>query len=620
MKCRLPLILAAALAACAAAPSVGSGSRAKQTAVQSRGAIHYALEIPEPTQQWVHVTMTLAQPRGRRTQVAMPAWAPGSYLIRDFARHVDGIVAEDLRGNPLPLQRIDKQTWQVEHGRSGFRVRYRVFADEPGVRTSHVDEHRAILNGPTLFLYPVGQTNRPIELDVRLVPGWQAHTALATTTASSEYARFTASDYDELVDSPLILGQPAVRRFSVATTAIDLVFIGHQDTTADIDRIATDIERIVTAFATMMGDLPLERYVFLLIADESGDGGLEHANSSLLRVARDLFSDPRGYRRLANLAAHEFFHLWNVKRLRDAALRPYDYARENHSELLWFHEGLTETMEQQALLRAGIIDPDVYLGELAAGFTGYLRKPGRNHLPLRQLSYEAWIKAYKPSPSHGNTLISYYEKGDFLGLCLDLELRLRSAKHGRDGSLAGLFRRLMSSHGHGRGLTYADIITAASAEAGEDMAEFFRNYVEGVRELPLPQLLAQVGVNVTSTAPTSADIGIVVGADRSVQNIIPGAPAAAAGLMLGDEVVAVGGLRVRTSDEATTRIRALPPDQPVEVAVFRAGRLVVRSVTPRLDPHPTLRFEAVPEAQLSAQVRQLRSAWLASPPRDPPPS
>jgi predicted metalloprotease with PDZ domain len=602
---RPPIVLAAALAAASAPPAT--------SARQARRTVHYALEIPAPTRQWVHVTMTVARPRGLRTEVAMPAWTPGSYLVRDHARHVDELRAEDLQGRPLPLTRVDKQTWRVDHGLAGFRVRYRVFADEPGVRTNFVDDRHATLNGAGLFFYLVGETGRPAELELTLPPGWRAHSALAPVGA-----RLAAPDYDTLVDSPLVLGTPELHTFTVGGARIELVFAAPGGSNADPARIADDLRRIVEAYARMMGGLPLDRYVFLLLADETSDGGLEHAASTFMRVQRDAFADPAGYRRVAALAAHEFFHLWNVKRIRDAALVPYDYRGENYSRLLWFHEGFTETVEQQALVRAGLVADADWLRELAASWTAYLRKPGRNHAPLVDLSFDAWTRAYKPAASHANTLVSYYEKGYLAGVCLDLELRLRGAANGRQGSLVGLFRRLMASHGkRGKGITRADTVAAASEEAGEAMDEFFAQYIDGTAELPLPELLARVGVTVRSepAAPGRGYSGLVFAGDAKLRNVEPGSPAEAAGLMLGDELVAVGGRRVRTGDEAAARLADSKPGAQVEVAAFRAGRLELRRLTVAADPHRVFRFEPTPDGAGNPQAIGLRKQWLA---RDAP--
>jgi predicted metalloprotease with PDZ domain len=616
---RLPLLLAATLAACVTAvtaPSAEATTPAEAPSARvARRAVHYRLEIPAPATQWVHVTLTVPKPRGLKTSLAMPAWTPGSYLVRDFARHVDELRAEDLQGRPLAVARVDKQTWRVDHGVHGFRVRYRVFAAEPGVRTNFVDDRHAILNGAGVFLYLVGETGRSADVEVSLPGGWQAHTALAALPGTAGTARFSAPDYDALVDAPMALGTPEVHAFTAAGARVELVFSAPAGSNAEPARIAADLQRVVEAFARMMGGLPLDRYVFLVVADEQGDGGLEHASSTLMRVPRDMFGEPRGYRRIASLGAHEFFHVWNVKRIRDAALMPYNYAGETYSRLLWFHEGFTETMEQQALVRAGLVGGDEWLRELASAWTAYVRRPGRNHISLPDLSFDAWVKAYKPAASHGNTLVSYYEKGYLLGVCLDLELRLRSARHNLPGSLVGLFRRLMASHGaKGKGITYADILAAAAAEAGEPMDTFFTRHVDGTAELPLPALLAQIGVTVTSASPSRAYSGLVLEGARIIKNVEPGSPAAAAGLMLGDEVIAVGDLRVRTNEEALARLGERKVGDDIEVAVFRAGRLERRELTVTADPHRTWRFDRAADATLRPEVLGLRRAWLA---RDP---
>lgn len=619
-----PLLLAAALAgACAtasAAPPARSVSPAPTASRRDeRRLVRYDVTIPDPARRWVEVTMTVERPGGLRTDVALPAWAPGSYLVRDFARLLDGPRVEAIGGGALPVERLDKQTWRIKHGPKGFVARYRIYADEPGVRTSAVDDRHATLNGPSLFLYLVGDTARPAELRFQGLPaGWSAHGALLQTAPNT----FRAPSYDALADTPFELGAPVVHAWDESGARIEVVFSAPGGSNGDPARIAAELRPVVKAFARAMGGLPTSRYVFLFVADERGDGGLEHADSALMRVQRDMFVDDRAYGRVLHLAAHEFFHLWNVKRLRDAAMVPYDYARENYSALLWFHEGLTETVENEILVRAGVTSPAEYLRELAGAWTSYLQKPGRNHAPLSQVSVEAWVKQYKPSPAHHTTSVSYYEKGHLVGVCLDLELRLRS--QGR-GSLVGLFRRLMASHGaRGRGITAADIVAAATAEAGEDMAEFFRRHVDGTDELPLPELLRRVGVDVAATSPWEDEpspllahrrrsyTGLAFGGGE-IRSVAPGSPAELAGLAAGDEVIAVAGRRVRGGDEAAERLADHPPGQPVELAFFRAGRLERRTLTIAEDPRKTFRF--TPAATPPPAARIVRDAWLAV---DPP--
>ncbi|MDC0722199.1 M61 family metallopeptidase [Nannocystis bainbridge] len=615
-----PLLLALALGgACATAVAAPAPTSAEWSARERKQLVQYEVALAAPESRWLEIVMTVEQPRGRRSDVALPAWIPGSYLIRDFARNLDGIEVTDVAGVSLPAERLDKQTWRIGHGGKSFRARYRVWADEPGVRTSVVDDRHATLNGAGLFLYLVGETARPAELRFTGLPkDWTVHAALPQPTPGT----LRAASYDVLVDSPLELGTPVVHAWDEGGARIELVFSAPAGSNADPERLARELKPLVHAFAVAMGGLPTSRYVFLMLADEKGDGGLEHADSTLMRVPRDMFQDDGGYRRALHLAGHEFFHLWNAKRLRDAALVPYDYAREDYSRLLWFHEGFTETIENQMLVRAGATTPDEFLRELAGAWTAYLQKPGRNHVPLTQASVEAWVKQYKPSPGHHDTTISYYEKGHLAGVCLDLELRLRS--HGK-GSLVGLFRRLMTSHGaRGKGITFDDVVAAASAEAGSDVRDFFRRYVEGTDELPLPAQLARMGVEVEIRAPSASESSPLAARrkqgwsgllfnDSGIRSVALGSPAALAGLLPGDEIVAVAARRTRTAEEAAERLMDHAPGQSVEVALFRGGRLLQRTLTIAEDPRKLVRFAVSPTAE--SAVRALRDAWLSTSPK-----
>ena len=612
---------------CGLAPPAAAArplARARATA-----PLRYRVAIPDPASQYVEVELTLSDRRGATT-LAMPAWTPGSYLIRDHARHVYDLRAERLDGRPLAVERVDKQTWRIRHDVKDIRVRYRVFADELGVRTAHVDDRHAALLGPAIFLYVVGDTARPAVLSIALPPGWRAFTALPAAPAPAGEARFTAPSYDALVDAPIELGAPELRRRLALGKAIELVFTAPAGHNADLDRLADDLARIAAALGAMMGGLPFERYVFLVHAAAVGGGGLEHADSTSLQVRRDAFTDDAAYARFAHLAAHEFFHLWNVKRIRDRDLLPYDYTRESYTRLLWFHEGFTETIENLALVRAGITPPADYLRELADGWTAYVRKPGRNRRPIGEHSFDAWIHAYKPAANHGAAIVSYYEKGALLGVALDLELRLRAAARGRPGALDGLFRRLMRSHGaRGRGVTQDDILAAASAEAGEDMRDFFARYIDGAEEIPLLALLPRIGVKVEATAPWEAEAPTL--AQRrarawsglrtqglKIVDIEPGSPAALAGLMLGDEVLAVAGHRTRGDAELREHLADHPPGASAALTVFRGDRLVERRLTLGESPHRAYRFELVPDADLAPSVKALRDAWLAGPDTAPP--
>ncbi|MEX1362314.1 MAG: PDZ domain-containing protein [Nannocystaceae bacterium] len=622
------LVLLTALTACALP---------RRAHARPPGPVRYHVELPDPHRQYVHLAMEVDDPGREPLRLALPAWTPGSYKLRDHARHLYDLQARDRDGRALVTTRIDKQTWQVEHGGRPFTVRYRVFAAGDGVRSSHVDQGHASLVGPSVFLYVVGQLGRPARVQLSPPQGWSAHSALPSDQGAPAGAVWLrAPDYDALIDAPIELGTPQIRRFTVDDTAFEYLVTGAEGTAIDVDRLAREAHRIAQAQAELMGGLPMSRYLFLLRLAATGGGGLEHADSTSMVLDPAVFDTDAGYPRAARLAAHEMFHLWNVKRIHDRVLGPFDYARENHTRLLWFHEGFTETMEASSLVRAGLVSPAEHVAELGKRLTRYLAKPGRNHEAIAQLSFEAWTKAYQPAPNHPNVAVSYYEKGDFIGVALDLELRLRSAEHGQTGSLPGVFRRLMASHGDkGVGITMADIVAAASAEAGQDMAWFFERYVDGTEELPLANLLPRVGVKVDTAAPWLGSdgrvrssltreqrrqrlyTGLVLGLDAAVTNVEPGSPADAAGLMRGDELVAVDGLRADSRDTIVARLTDRDPGQTVRLSLFRAGRLLERSLQLAESSHRTLSTSLVDAAELDPQTRALRDAWLAAP--EPPP-
>ncbi len=596
--------------------------------------LSYRLSIPAPHTRYVEVHLEVPASPSPQTTLAMPAWAPGSYLIRDFGRHVydfeahahAGAHAESGHpGAALKVTRVDKQRWQVDNDGEGFSVDYRVFADELSVRTSYVDDHFALLNGTSVFMYVDGRGGHPragaITVAVEAPREWTVHTSLATSPASTGAPSpgaptFVAPDYDTLVDSPLLLGKPRVARFVVAGAEIEFVFLAPAGSNAALPRIVADTEKIVRAYARTFNGLPFERYVFLMLADQAGGGGLEHFDSTALIVRPWIFDTEAGYRRVQRLIAHEFFHLWNVKRIHDQVLGPFDYSRENYSELLWFHEGFTETMETRALLRAGLVDPEAYLEGLGKAWTAYLRKPGRNYDPIAALSREAWIKSYKPAPNHAETTISYYEKGNLIGVCLDLSLRLRARDHARTGSLDGLFRRLWAARDPDLGrasITLDHIVDAASAEAGEDMRWFFDAYVLGTRELPLEALLREAGFEVEGETvdpiedPRAAAWTGMSGG-TAVTFIDPSSPAAAAGVMLGDEPIAVDGLRVRSVGEAKARLSERKLGAPTSLSLFRRGRLELVEVRTIPNPHRSWQFSN-PDTDTGPHAR-LRALWL----------
>ncbi|HEX7499099.1 MAG TPA: PDZ domain-containing protein [Polyangia bacterium] len=586
--------------------------------------IRYRVAMPEPHSHEFHITMEIPALPGRETiDVVFPAWAPGSYLVRDFSRHIYDLDIRDRAGKAVPHERLDKQRWRLTTDGRPVTIRYRVFAFEVSVRTSFLDDSHAFLSGTSLFFFVDGELARPCVLTVEPPPGWRI--SIALPALGGKRNTFAARDYDELVDSPVEIGTHPVLAFRVDGTRFEVVLHGH--TNADPSRIISELRAIVRATGAMFGGFPFDRYLFIIHAHAlSTRGGLEHANSCTLAIVGLSFEDEKGYQNFAELAAHEFFHAWNVKRIHDRVLGPFDYTKENYTRLLWFHEGFTEHMQALILLRAGLLSVERYLKDLAEDWTRYRTRPGRNVTSLSELSYEAWIKQYKPADNHSNRMVSYYDKGRWAGLALDLILR--SATAGRRG-LPDLFRRLWSRHAaRGRAIDAAIIRAEAEAVAGRSLAGYFHRFIDGTTELPVPELLRGAGVEAQAAAPSEHERNDKVKARRLlgwsglvfanngeresavVKNVIPDSPAWRAGLTFGDDVIAVDGTRVSAATVGK-RLADGEVGQEIAITFFRRERL--RKAKLRLVRNPERKWTFAMDGKATPRVKQLRARWLGHP-------
>src|SRR6185503_8267436 len=431
--------------------------------VTTPAPIQYRVAMSAPATHEFEVEMRVpALPDRDTVEIVFPTWAPGSYLVRDFVRHVSGLAITDAGGRRLASERLDKQRWRIWTGGRPFVVRYRVFAFEASVRTSFLDDSHGYWNGTSMFFHMAGELARPCRVTV--VPparsGWRVATALPRARGG-----YAAADFDDLVDAPFEIGTHETRSFAVGRTKFELALYGRCN--ADTARLVDILRRIVVATGNMFerhGGFPFDRYLFIVHALPVGSGGLEHRASVTMDIAGLSFEDEAGYQKFADLAAHELFHVWNVKRIHDAALARFDYTRENYTRMLWLHEGFTDYLSHVIILRAGITRERDFYKMIGDDWPKYANRPGRNQTPLDELSFEAWIKQYKPAESFINRAVSYYEKGLWTGMALDLELRL--ANGGARG-LPELFGWLWDHFGRlGRSIAEGDVRAAAAAIAG----------------------------------------------------------------------------------------------------------------------------------------------------------
>jgi predicted metalloprotease with PDZ domain len=570
--------------------------------------ITYRVEIHDARTHLFRVTLTLPRPSATQ-RLSLPVWIPGSYLVREFARHLLQPEASQA-GRAVVLRQIDKTTWQAEAGgRGALRVTWLVYAFDTSVRTAFLDRARGFFNGTSLFLRIEGREREPHHVSFAALPrGW----SIATAMTAVKPGHFVAADYDELVDHPFELGRFWRGAFKAHGVPHELVVSGAWPG-FDAERLLADMRRICqTQIAFWHGArkprAPFERYVFLLNAVDEGYGGLEHrASTALIARRRDLPQHgvavlTEGHATLLGLISHEYFHAWNVKRLRPADLATIDYGRENYTELLWFFEGFTSYYDDLLLLRGGLIDVSRYLELLGKAINAVAATPGRHVQSVAQASFDAWVKYYRSDENTPNATVSYYIKGSLVALALDLTLRRASR-----GTLDAVMRRLWRLASH-RAVREADIVATLEAVGGRSYAREIAAFVHGTAELPLPALLEAFAIELRrEKAPYAAALGLRLteGSTVTVKQVLADSPAARAGVSPRDELLAVNQWRLRRLEEAQ---QWLAPGAPFDLLVARDQRLLTLRVRPDVRPAPNVALHCIDKPEPAAAA--LRRAWL----------
>ena len=515
-------------------------------------ALHYRVEVADLHAHLFRVTLTIAQPQALQ-ELALPVWIPGSYLVREFAKNLQNLRAQQGK-RQLALVQLDKQRWQApcKPGKP-LVLQYEVYANDPSVRTASLDAERGFFNGTSLCLRALGHEDQPCTIDI-IAPEniaasacWQCASSLNPLKIDTQgFGTYQAANYDELVDCPVEMGHFWQGRFKAGGVVHHFIVAGAAPS-FDGERLLSDTRKICEAAIALWhghsngkntGKPPFKNYLFMLNAVHDGYGGLEHRNSTALICSRsDLprTSAPHtgdGYTTLLGLISHEYFHAWNVKRLRPAEFTRYDYAQENYTELLWFFEGFTSYYDDLLLRRAGLIDDGTYLKLLTKSINQVLQAPGRHVQTVAQASFDAWVKFYRMDENTPNATISYYSKGALVALCLDLTLR-RESSHTLDEVMRALWQ-----HCQGGPMTESDFRAVLQALSGRSLDAEIDAWVHSTAELPLAELLAAHGVTLQAeVAPPAQRLGLRVAENHAVQikTVLRGGLAERAGMAAGDE-------------------------------------------------------------------------------------
>lgn len=582
-------------------------TRTHEVSAQAPGAIRYTLRFPAPHTHYVDVEAVVPSAGRSEVELFMAVWTPGSYLVREYERNVEAVTAT-AGGRAAAVSKTKKNRWTVAtNGAPAVTVRYKVYGREMTVRNNWIEQGFAMINGAPTFLSLVEpRTTRAHEVRIELPSGWSGvQTALEPLAGSPN--TFVATDFDTLVDSPIILGNPVVREFAVEGRKHALVLEG-DPSFFDADRAAADIQKIVVAARGVMGDFLYPHYHFLNLVVEAG-GGLEHKNSFMGMSGRYTTRTHRSYLGWLGLISHEYFHNWNVKRLRPVELGPFDYENENYVRTLWVAEGFTDYYSDVLLSRAKLSTRAEYLDALSNQIDAVQSRPGRLVTPVGQASYDTWIKQYRPDENTVNTTVDYYPKGAVIAFLLDAKIRKATggAKTLDDG-----MRLALQRYAGEKGYTPEQFYQVMSEVAGTDLRPWFASVAESTDELDYTEALDYFGLRFrpVTTDNARAYVGVstrAVDGRLVVTQVRRGTPAIDAGLNVDDEILAIDSVRVR-ADGLTARLDQYKPGDKVALLVARRDKLTTLSLTLGAEPARAFRLETLSNATDEQKARL--SAWL----------
>ena len=588
--------------------------------------ITYTLSMPAPATHYFEVEMTLSNIAGPTNlkkngyiDLKMPVWTPGSYLIREYAKNVESFRATvgspSQGGVALPVEKIRKNTWRITTRDGGpatdaITVRYRVYAYELTVRTSFLDDSHGYVNGASMFLFHDALKTQPARLVVQPAKGWnKVSVALKPATGASGFT-YDVADYDLLVDSPIEIGNH--RTFTFTASGVPHTVAQYGEVDYNEQRLAADYTRVCETAASVFGEHPCTNYTFIVHHAGPGGGGLEHQNSTTLQTNRLAYSTEATYKGFMTLVAHEYFHLWNVKRLRPIALGPFDYENENYTKALWEAEGFTSFYEDYILRMAGFHTPEQYMAVVAADINGIENQPGNRVQSVADASFDAWIKYYRPNENSGNSTVSYYSKGSVLASLLNLSiLGSTNGEKNLSDAMKLLYTRYYKELK--RGFRDEELKQALEQVGGKNLDDFFKKYVYGTDPIDYAPFFEPVGLRLMNANANAQDayLGVAVGLNptngrQTVTSVRRESSAEKAGLNVGDEILAIDSVRV--TEDVNKLMTSFKAGNSFKILVNRGGLLRELAVTLARLPLVAYRLEALPNQ--TEKQKALYGKWL----------
>jgi predicted metalloprotease with PDZ domain len=579
--------------------------------VRSQIKVGFEISFKEPQAHYVEVQMNISGMDKEYVDVKMPVWTPGSYLVREFAKNVEGF-SSNAAGKALRFEKVRKNAWRVFHGGAkDLKINYRVYANEISVRTSFVTDEHAFLSSTGIFMYPDGMLNLPSVVKVVPFKGWSKVSTGLEPVANAPFT-YTAGNFDILFDSPIEVGNQDIFEFTASGVKHEVAMFGGGN--YDKERLKVDMAKIVEQGTAMYGENPNKHYTFIVHNFEAGGGGLEHLNSTVLGATRTAYTSETGYKGFLNLVAHEYYHLWNVKRLRPAALGPFDYDNENYTTSLWLAEGFTSYYENKLMYRSGFFTLAETAQNLATAIAGVVNTPGSKVQSASEASFDAWIKAYRPNENSNNATISYYSKGEVIGLLMDLEIAnaTKGAKN-LDDVMKAMYNEYYKKLD--RGYTDAEFKSMLEKISGISFTSFWEKYINGTAPIEYEKYFGYAGIMIKNENAGSRTPYLGVASKRIEGGVIisavsRGSAAWDDGLNVNDEVISVDGIPVEVALERMPVIASKNVGDEVTIMIRRDG--IIKDIKVKLKASPNVKLTTEVNEKASTAQLKVRAGWLKS--------
>jgi predicted metalloprotease with PDZ domain len=574
---------------------------------KSQVKIGFEVSFTEPQAHYAEVEMNISGINKDYVDVKMPVWAPGSYLVREFSKNVEGFKAS-AAGKPVKFEKVRKNIWRIYGAKANqLKINYRVYAFEVSVRTSFVDASHAFLSSTGIFMYPDGHLKSPSTVKVVPYQGWSKVSTGLEPVAGQQFT-YTAKDFDILFDSPIEVGNQDIFEFMASGVKHEVAMYGGGN--YDKERLKVDMAKIVEQGTAIYGENPNKHYTFIVHNFERGGGGLEHLNSTVLGASRNQYNNERGYAGFLDLVAHEYYHLWNVKRLRPVALGPFDYDNEVYTTNLWIAEGFTAYYENKLTLRAGFNDQNAFVNKLAGAVAAVENTPGAKVQSAAMASYDAWIKQYRPDENSSNSAISYYSKGEVIGLLMDLAIA--NATKGAK-SLDDVMKAMyLQGKTQGRGYTDAEFKAMVEKVSGISFTSFWDKYVTGTEPVDYKTYFAYAGVTVKDDNEGKSTPYLGVASRKTegrmfITAVSRNSAAWTAGLNVNDELLSINGVPVEAAIERMPELTSKKVGDVVNIKVGRDGKVVDFAVT--LKANPSIRLVAKIDENATPAQKAVLKKW-----------